>query len=134
MSDNVNDSDISSVITVLYVEDNPANIKLMQDIFDEFLSYKLLCATNAEEGIELAKQTIPNLMLMDINMGGMNGYQALEIIKNDAAIAAIPVIAISADAMPHQIEEGLAKGFVDYWPKPFNIVELIKSLKNRLEP
>jgi len=134
MSNNVNDSDALSDITVLYVEDNPANIKLMQDIFDEFLSYKLLCATNAEEGIELAKTTMPQLMLMDINMSGMNGYQALEIIKKDAGISAIPVIAISADAMPHQIEEGLAKGFVDYWPKPFNIVELINSLKKRLEP
>jgi len=134
MSDNVNDSDTSSGITVLYIEDNPANIKLMQDIFEEFLSYKLHCATNAEEGIEWAKQTIPHLMLMDINMSGMNGYQALEIIKNDVAIAAIPVIAISADAMPHQIEEGLAKGFADYWPKPFNIVELVGSLKKRLDP
>ena len=133
MSNTVNDSDTSSGVKVLYVEDNPANIKLMQDIFEEFLSYELFCAADAESGIELAREKMPQLILMDINMSGMNGYQALEVILNDPSIASIPVVALSADAMPHQVEEGLAKGFVDYWPKPFNIVELIASLKKRLE-
>ncbi|MCK4709872.1 MAG: response regulator, partial [Gammaproteobacteria bacterium] len=72
------------------------------------------------------------LILMDINMQGMNGYQALEILKNNADTSSIAVIAISADAMPHQIEEGLAKGFVDYLPKPFNINDLINKLEQRL--
>ena len=132
MNDSVNNSDNKSDIKVLYIEDNPANIKLMQDIFSEFLSYELITVNNAEEGIELAKKHLPQLILMDINMQGMNGYQALEILKNNADTSSIAVIAISADAMPHQIEEGLAKGFVDYLPKPFNINDLINKLEQRL--
>lgn len=132
MESNVSDTDGSSNITVLYIEDNVSNINLMKDIFSEFLSYNLITATEAKAGIELAKEKMPQLILMDINMTGMNGYEALEVIQASPEIASIPVVALSADAMPHQIEEGLTKGFADYWPKPFNIIELIGSLKNRL--
>jgi len=132
MNESVNNTDDMSGIKVLYIEDNPANIKLMQDIFSEFLSYELITVNNAEEGIELVNKYLPQLVLMDINMQGMNGFQALEILKSSAVTNKVPVIAISADAMPHQIEEGLAKGFADYLPKPFNINDLINRLKQRL--
>jgi len=123
---------VVSDVTVLYIEDNPSNIHLMEDIFQEFLSYNLLTALEAQQGIELAREKQPQLIIMDINMKGMNGFEALEVIQSDSDISSIPVVALSADAMPHQIEEGLAKGFSDYWSKPFNIIELIGSLKNRL--
>lgn len=121
-----------SGITVLYIEDNPSNIQLMKDIFSEFLSYNLITALEAQQGIDIAREKKPQLIIMDINMKGMNGFQALEVILADPDISSIPVVALSADAMPHQIEEGLSKGFTDYWSKPFNIVELIAALKKRL--
>ena len=130
MNDEI-DSAVSDV-TVLYIEDNPSNIHLMEDIFEEFLNYNLLTALEAQQGIDLAREKKPQLIIMDINMKGMNGFQALEVIQADPDIADTPVVALSADAMPHQIEEGLSKGFTDYWSKPFNIIELIGSLKNRL--
>lgn len=133
MSTSDKNSDSTKQAHVLYIEDNPANTRLMQDIFSEFLSYELICADNAETGIEMCKKYLPNLILMDINMKGMNGYQALEIIKNDADISDIPVLAISADALPEQIEEGLAKGFSEYISKPFNVGDLIETIKRHLD-
>lgn len=130
MNDEIKNAD--SDITVLYIEDNQSNIHLMEDIFAEFLSYRLITASEARAGIELAREEKPRLIIMDINMKGMNGFEALEIILADPEISSIPVVALSADAMPHQIEEGLSKGFSDYWSKPFNIIELVGSLKNRL--
>ena len=133
MSARDKNSDSTKQAQVLYIEDNPANTRLMQDIFSEFLSYELICADNAETGIEMCKKYLPNLILMDINMKGMNGYQALEIIKNDPDISVIPVLAISADALPEQIEEGLAKGFSEYISKPFNVGDLIETIKRHLD-
>lgn len=130
MSEGVNLSDTGP--KVLYIEDNAANIRLMEDIFSEFLSFELICANNAEDGIQMARDNLPGLILMDINMEGMNGYQALEIIKQDASISSIPAIAISADAMPDQIEEGIEKGFADYISKPFNVAKLIETINQRL--
>ncbi|MDH5393527.1 MAG: response regulator [Gammaproteobacteria bacterium] len=132
MSKSGNTPDVDEVAKVLYIEDNFANIKLMQDIFSEFLPYVLLSASSAEQGIELTKQEKPDLILMDINLDGMTGYQALEIIKNDSDIASIPVIAISADVIPGQNNEGVAEGFVDYISKPFDLTDLIARLKQHL--
>lgn len=133
MSESVNNSDGNSKSVALYIEDNFANTRLMQDIFSEFMDdYELICADDAETGIKICKDKLPGLVLMDINMKGMNGYQALEIIKNDPEIASTSVIAISADALPEQIEEGLAKGFVDYISKPFNVADLIETIKRHL--
>ena len=117
---------------VLYIEDNHSNIQLMQDIFDEFLPYRLISAGTAEKGIELAKQEQPDLILMDINLDGMNGYQALEIIRADSEIAVIPVFAISADVIPQQPDASTEKGFDAYISKPFDLADLIKRLKQRL--
>ena len=133
MSENINNPDETSSCMVLYVEDNPANTRLMQDIFSEFLSpCELICASNAEDGIQLSLEHNPELVLMDINMSGMNGYQALEVMKSNPESAGIPVIAISADALPEQIEDGLAKGFADYISKPFNVSKLIETINQHL--
>ena len=117
---------------VLYIEDNPANIKLMQDIFAEFLPYDLLCAMNARDGIEIAQKEQPGMILMDINMAEMNGFEALAVLQQSPAFSTTPVIAVSGDAMPEQIEKALAAGFSDYVSKPFNVMELIDTIKQKL--
>ncbi|MDH5424454.1 MAG: response regulator [Gammaproteobacteria bacterium] len=132
MDDSDHNSSAEAGVKVLYIEDNSANIKLMQDIFSEFLPYDFISAMNAKEGIALAKEQQPGLILMDINMEGMDGLEAFELIKHDANLATIPVFAISGDAMPEQIEKALALGFSDYISKPFNILNLIETINQCL--
>ena len=117
----------TSLQKVLYVEDNPINLYLMQEIFKR-KPLELRVATTAELGIELARNEPPALILMDINLPGMNGYEALRILKNDARTAHIPVVAISANAMSGEVEQGLAAGFAAYFTKPVNISTLYGSL------
>lgn len=133
MNDSDNNSSAEVNVKVLYIEDNSANIKLMEDIFSEFLPYGFIYATNAKDGIALAKEHQPGLILMDINMEGMDGLEAFELLKSDTNLAAIPVYAISGDAMPDQIEKALALGFSDYISKPFNILHLIETIKQCLK-
>lgn len=107
--------------TVLYIEDNPANIKLVAQILGRRPHIHLLTAHTPELGIELALARRPELILLDINLPGMDGYQVLEIFKADARLKAIPVVAITANAMSRDIERGKAAGFVDYLTKPLNV-------------
>jgi CheY-like chemotaxis protein len=132
MSDCDNSTSVETRCTVLYIEDDLVNIKLMLDIFSEFLPYDFISATNAEDGISMAKEHEPNLILMDINMAGMGGYQALAVMKDDAELEKIPVIAISGDTMPEHLEKALAAGFIDYIFKPFNIMEFVETIKQHL--
>jgi CheY-like chemotaxis protein len=107
--------------TVLYIEDNPANIKLVAQILGRRPHIQLLTAHTPELGIELALARRPELILLDINLPGMDGYQVLEVFKADARLKAIPVVAITANAMTRDIERGLAAGFVDYLTKPLDV-------------
>jgi len=125
-------SSVNTKAKVLYIEDNSANIRLMQDIFSEFLPYDFIYAMNAHDGIEMAQKERPELILMDINMTGMNGFEALMVLQQDSVFTTTPVIAISGDAMPEQIDKALAAGFADYISKPFNVVELIDTIKKKL--
>jgi len=115
---------------VLYVEDNPANLKLMETILRRIAGVKLLSAHTAELGIEVALNKNPDLILMDINLPGMDGFEALDRLKTDAATAHMPVVAVSANAMPRDIERGREAGFVDYLTKPIRIPQ-IKDLLSR---
>lgn len=117
---------------VLYIEDDSINIQFMKDIFSELLPFDFISAMNAEDGITLAQEQRPNLILMDINMDGMDGYEALEVMKNDAGLADVSVIAISGDTMPEHIEKALAAGFTDYISKPFSIMPFIEAIKRHL--
>lgn len=129
-------SDRSSTAKVrtkaLYIEDNSANIKLMRDIFSEFLSSDFISVTNAEDGIEVAREQLPDLILMDLNMDGMSGYQALSIMKADAELEGIPVIAVSGDIMPEHLEKARVAGFIDYVSKPFDIMTFVETMKQYL--
>ena len=107
--------------TVLYIEDNPANIKLVAQILGRRSHIHLLTAHTSELGIELALARRPELILLDINLPGMDGYQVLEVFKADARLQAIPVVAITANAMTRDIERGKAAGFVDYLTKPLDV-------------
>ncbi|MDP2441399.1 PAS domain-containing protein [Rhodoferax sp.] len=107
--------------TVLYIEDNPSNIKLVAQILGRRKHIQLLTAHTPELGIELALGHHPELILLDISMPGMDGYQVLEIFKADARLKAIPVVAVTANAMTRDIERGLAAGFNDYLTKPLDV-------------
>ena len=111
--------------TILYIEDNPANLRLVTQILAQRKHIQLLTAHTSEIGIELASTHRPELILLDINMPGMNGYQVLEILKADADLKHIPVIAVTANAMLRDIERGKAAGFVDYVTKPVDVVKFL---------
>jgi PAS domain S-box-containing protein len=119
--------------TLLYVEDNPANLRLVEQIIARYPEVKLLSAENGEHGVEMARQSLPEVILMDINLPGMSGTEAMQILREDPLTAHIPVIAISADAMQLDVERGLEAGFFSYITKPIKVDELIEALNLALE-
>ncbi|WP_255477800.1 PAS domain-containing protein [Cellvibrio sp. KY-YJ-3] len=110
---------------VLYVEDNPTNVRLLQQIFDRYPQLELEVAEEAFLGIYKARSLNPDLVILDINLPGMDGYEVLSVLKNDLSIAAVPVIGLSANAMPYDVERGRKAGFFDYLTKPVDIHRLI---------
>lgn len=118
--------------TVLYIEDNQANLRLVQHVFERLDKVVLYAAPNAEMGIEQAKNKQPDLILLDINLPGMDGYEALSRLRNLQETSTIPVFAISAAAMPRDIERGLAAGFKRYITKPIQVTDLLEAVKTEL--
>jgi CheY-like chemotaxis protein len=114
---------------VLYVEDNPANIALMRDVLSGFPSLELVVATNAETGVELARERIPDVILMDINLPGMSGLEGLAALRESAETRDIPVIALTAAASRHDRERGQRAGFYRYLTKPVKVAELEEALE-----
>jgi CheY-like chemotaxis protein/anti-sigma regulatory factor (Ser/Thr protein kinase) len=119
---------------VLYIEDNPSNIKLIAQILGHRPHINLLTAHTPALGIELAQSRHPELILLDINMPGMSGYQVLEVFKADPQLQAIPVIAVTANAMPRDIERGREAGFSAYLTKPIDVAGFFKLLDRFLLP
>jgi signal transduction histidine kinase/CheY-like chemotaxis protein len=122
-----------AMYTLLYVEDNPANLMLVEQIIAEYPHVRLLSTHEGNLGIELARVHLPDVILMDISLSGMSGIEALNILRKDPATAHIPVMAISANAMPGDIEKGLEVGFFDYLTKPFKVNEFMNALDNALK-
>jgi CheY-like chemotaxis protein len=118
--------------TVLCVEDNPANLMLMETLLDRRTDIRLLTARNGKRGIEIAHAAQPDVILMDINLPGISGITALKILREDPATAHIPVIALSANAMPRDIEKGLDAGFFRYLTKPIKVNEFMDTLNAAL--
>ena len=114
--------------TVLCVEDNPANLMLVSRLLARRPDLQLLSAKDGRSGIELARSAMPEVILMDINLPGISGLTALKILAGDPATAHIPVIALSANAMPHDIAKGLQAGFFRYLTKPIKIDEFMDTL------
>jgi two-component system cell cycle response regulator DivK len=108
---------------ILIVEDNPKNLKLIRDLL-QFKGYQTIEAETAEAGIDLARERRPTLILMDIQLPGMDGREAMKALKGDAATQEIPIIALTASAMKGDREALLAEGFDDYIAKPINIKEV----------
>ena len=114
--------------TLLYVEDNPANLALVQRLIQRRPDIHLLSARDGSRGVELARSAHPQVILMDINLPGISGVQALRILRDDPSTGHIPVIALSANAMRGDIARGLEVGFFRYLTKPIVVPEFLATL------
>jgi len=114
--------------TLLYVEDNPANLQLVEQLIARRSDMRLLSAGDGNLGIEIARTSQPDVILMDIGLPGISGIEALRILRQDPATARIPVVAISANAIPRDIEKGLEAGFFRYLTKPIKVDEFMDAL------
>ena len=119
--------------TLLYIEDNPANMKLVEQLIALRSDIELFTATNGTLGVELARSVKPDVILMDINLPGISGLEALHILKDDSSVANIPVVALSANAMLRDIELGIQAGFFQYLTKPIKVKEFMDTLNLALE-
>lgn len=113
---------------LLYIEDNLANMRLVERLIDRRTDIKLLKAVDGLQGIALARATLPDVILMDINLPGISGIDALKVLRGDAATAHIPVVALSANAMSRDIEVGRQLGFFRYLTKPIVVEEFMSTL------
>ncbi|MEK7708586.1 MAG: PAS domain S-box protein [Pseudomonadota bacterium] len=118
--------------TVLYIEDNAANLRLVEAMLRQQSHLKLISATHGEFGLELARRYKPQVILLDIHLPGMDGYQVLEALKTDPITRDIPVIALSADAMSIDIDRGLQAGFIQYLTKPVKMDVLHETIARYL--
>ena len=118
--------------TLLYVEDNPANLVLVEEVFRSRDDLCVLSAPDGLLGVQLARAHQPDVILMDIHLPGMSGEDAQRILRDDPKTAHIPVIALTASAMPREIEKGLAAGFFRYVTKPIDLDELIEAVDSAL--
>jgi len=125
----VPDSQAPHKFNVLYVEDNAANLKLVEVLLRRQTDIDLITAAKGELGLELARRYHPDAILLDIHLPDMDGFAILKALKADAATSTIPVLALSADAMPIDIEHGLQAGFKRYLTKPINAQELIAAIR-----
>ena len=112
---------------ILIVEDNPLNAKLVRDVLLA-RGYRVAESTTAERGLEIAREQRPDLILMDIQLPGMDGRRALAELRRDPSTRAIPVIAVTASVMPIEREEILAAGFDGYQAKPLSVKELLAEV------
>jgi CheY-like chemotaxis protein len=108
-------------------------MELVQQIIAKRADLKLLTATNGDDGVAIAREVHPDLILMDINLPGLSGLDALRMLKADALTVGIPVLAISANAMPSDIKSGLDAGFVRYLTKPIKVDEFMQVVDRALQ-
>ncbi|NMM07346.1 PAS domain-containing hybrid sensor histidine kinase/response regulator [Polaromonas sp.] len=123
----------SQIHTLLYVEDNPANLMLIEDLMERRPDVRLLSARDGNNGMMIARTALPDVILMDINLPGISGIEVLKLLTEDPATAHIPVLALSANAIPHDIDKGLKAGFFRYLTKPIKINEFMMTLDEALE-
>ena len=114
--------------TLLYVEDNPANLMLVEDLIARRPEIRLLTARDGASGIEIARRELPDVILMDISLPGISGIKALKLLNDDLDTAHIPVIALSANAIPDDVSTGLDAGFFRYLTKPIKVNEFMETL------
>jgi CheY-like chemotaxis protein len=117
---------------ILIVEDNEKNRRLARDVL-QFKGYRILESETAEEGIRLAREQNPALVLMDFHLPGMNGIEALKVLRADSATSSIPVIAVTASAMTEDRQKIIAAGFDGLQTKPINIKEFMEAVGDALK-
>jgi two-component system, cell cycle response regulator DivK len=117
---------------ILIIEDNEKNLKLVRDVL-QYKGYQTIEASTGEEGVRLAKARIPDLVLMDIQLPGMDGIRALGELRADPTTRAIPVIAVTASAMTHDRKKIIAAGFDGYQSKPIKVKELMDAVREMLD-
>lgn len=120
--------------TILYIDDNPANLKLASQILEKLRQIRLVTIYAPQMGIEFALTHQPDLIMLDINLPGMDGYQVLQVLQSHLQLRHVPVIAVSANAMPHDIERGITAGFAEYLTKPLDIGRFLASVDAHLPP
>jgi CheY-like chemotaxis protein len=116
------------VQTVLYIEDNPANLKLVEQLIARRTNLRMLSAMTGQLGVELARSAMPQVIVMDINLPDISGIEVLKILRQNPATARIPALALSANAMPRDVENGLMAGFFRYLTKPIKLDEFMAAL------
>ncbi len=114
--------------SLLYIEDNSANLRLVEDILKSRPYIHFLSASQSELGLNLARSHCPDLIILDINLPGLDGYQTLKHLENYHETFEIPVIALSANAMPKDIKKGLDAGFKEYLTKPLEMEHFLKVI------
>ena len=119
--------------SVLYIEDNPANLRLVEQVLDSMPTIHMWSAPEPLLGLELAMEHLPDLILLDINLPGMDGYEVLKRLRSKASSKDIPVVALSANAMSKDIENSKKAGFNGYITKPVNVKELLAIVESKLE-
>lgn len=123
----------SGVFKILYVEDDESNLNLLEEVFSHYPNLSLISVRTAESGVKIAREKLPDLILMDINLPGMSGYDALEQLGEDEKTNSIPVIALSAAALQIDVNRGLEAGFHEYLTKPFEIEEVLNTIEETLK-
>ena len=116
---------------VLLVEDNPRNLKLARDVL-EFAGFAVAVASSGEDGVALASSVLPDVILMDIQLPGIDGYAALEQLRGNHATAGIPVVALTAFAMPRDRERVISSGFDGYLEKPISVRDFPSQVRRHL--
>ena len=119
--------------TALYVEDNLDNVRLMESIFDQIEDAQLESVCSAEQGIDQIRRNLPEMILMDIDLPGMDGISALNLLKSSSETWDIPVIAITAATMASDLEIGRIAGFDAYITKPIDVLNLIRVIEKTFE-
>jgi CheY-like chemotaxis protein len=119
--------------TILYIEDNHANLMLVEKVIAMIDGVVMLSASSGEEGLELLRSTSPDLVLLDINLPGIDGFDVLHAIRADEAYHDVPVVAMSASASRAELAEGLSAGFDNYLTKPFDVRLFMRVVREYLE-
>jgi len=122
-----------SAATVLLVEDNERNLKLARDVL-EFAGFTVTVATDGEQAVAEATRTLPDLVLMDLQLPGISGHAALARLRSDPRTAGIPVVALTAFAMAADREQALSAGFDGYLEKPISVREFPDQVRSHLPP
>lgn len=118
---------------VLYIEDNPVNMLLVEQMLFRWSGVKFVPAENGARGIELAHSLLPDLVLLDMQLPDMTGFDVLQALRSDSATQSLRIVALSASAMPEEIEHALRYGASDYWTKPLDFDRFLSDVRRLLQ-